>query len=91
MYLITVKSIYCHGLVLGLIFLKKSQCSLKEFLTLNDFLLNMLCLVIVVACLVSKKMHLSPVYGLYYDIIRLSSPIKAMNLPENINYLVHNV
>ena len=30
--------------------------------------------------------------GLYYnDIIRLSSPIKAMNLPENINYVVHNV
>ena len=72
-------------------FLKKSQCSMKEFLTLNDFLLNMLCLVIVVACLVSKKMHLWPVHGLYYDIIRLSSQIKAMNLPENVNYVVHIV
>ena len=58
---------------------------------LYDFLPNILCQVFVVAWLVSKKMHLWPVHGLYYDIIRLSSPIKAMNLPENVNYVVHNV
>ena len=75
MYLITVKSIYCHRLVRGIIFLP-----------------NILRQVIVVAWLVSMKMPLWPFHGLYYDIIRLSLPIKAMNLPENINYVaVHNV
>ena len=67
---------YCEEYLLSLTstrtwydFLKKSQCSLKESLTFNDFLPNILDQVIVVAWLVSKKMHLWPVHGLNFTMI----------------------